>query len=73
MCRNKLTIVKDCGKLKIEHLFDETVLSERGIVGMTSKQEELIELILEDEEPEQAVQIAIDTILSFLMQHESSQ
>lgn len=40
---------------------------------MTSKQKELIELIFEDEEPEQAVQIAIDTILSFLMQHESSQ
>lgn len=73
MCRNKLTIVKDCDKLKIERLFGETVLSERGIVWMTSKQEELIELILEDEEPEQAVQIAIDTILSFLMQHESSQ
>ena len=73
MCRNKLTILKNCGKLKIERLFDETVLSERGIVLMTSKQEELMELILEDDDPEQAVRIAIDTILSFLMQRESSQ
>ena len=51
----------------------KSFLHERGIVWMTSKQKELIELIFEDEEPEQAVQIAIDTILSFLMQHESSQ
>lgn len=73
MCRNMLTIPKVWGKLKIEHLFDETVLSERGIVLMTSKQEELMELILEDDDPEQAVRIAVDTILSFLMQRESSQ
>ena len=39
---------------------------------MTSYAEELVDLVREDVNPEQAVLIAINTIISFLEQHESS-
>ena len=40
---------------------------------MTNYEEELVDLVREDENPEQAVMIVINTIISFLEQHESSQ
>ena len=40
---------------------------------MTSNQLELIGIIRNDENPQQAIMIAIDTITSFLRQLESSQ
>ena len=40
---------------------------------MTSYAEELVDLVREDINPEQAVLIAINTIISFLEQHESTQ
>lgn len=40
---------------------------------MSSISEELLNLIRESEDPVQSVNIAIDTILSFLVQPESSQ
>jgi hypothetical protein len=40
---------------------------------MTKNGKELVELICENDNPEQAVRVAIETILSFLEQHESYQ
>ena len=40
---------------------------------MTNNEMELISIIRENDNSEQAVMIAIETILSFLEQHESSQ
>lgn len=40
---------------------------------VTKNEKELVELIRENDNPGRAVMIAIDTILSFLEQHESSQ
>lgn len=40
---------------------------------MTENEKELLTIIHESENPEQAMAIAVDIILSFLMQHESSQ
>ena len=40
---------------------------------MSNNEMELINFIRENDNPEQAVLIAIETILSFLEQHESSQ
>jgi hypothetical protein len=40
---------------------------------MTNFENELIGLIRENDNPEQAVMIAIETIISFLEQHGSSQ
>ena len=39
---------------------------------MTNYAEELVDLVRENDNPEQAVMIVIDTIISFLEQHESS-
>ena len=39
---------------------------------MTNYAEELVDLVRKDVNPEQAVLIAINTIISFLEQHESS-
>ena len=39
---------------------------------MTKNEEELLEMIRENDNPEQAVLIAIDTILAYLTQHGSS-
>ena len=39
---------------------------------MTNNQKELLELIYENDNPEQAVLTAINTIISFLEQHGSS-
>lgn len=39
---------------------------------MTKYEEELLDLVREDKNPEQAVLIVINTIISFLEQHESS-
>ena len=40
---------------------------------MSKNEMELINIIRENDNPEQAVLIAIETIISFLEQHESSQ
>lgn len=40
--------------------------------AMTNNQKELLELIYENDNPEQAVLTAINTIISFLEQHGSS-
>lgn len=40
---------------------------------MTKNENELIKLIRENDNPEQAVVVAINTIISFLEQHGSSQ
>ena len=40
---------------------------------MTENELKLIELIRENDNPEQALATAVNTILSFLEQHESSQ
>ena len=40
---------------------------------MTKNEEQLLKLIRENDNPSEAVNIAIDTIISFLLQHESSQ
>lgn len=40
---------------------------------MTEYEKELLTIICESKNPEQATIIAIETILSYLMQHESSQ
>ena len=40
---------------------------------MTENELELIKLIRENDNPEQALATAVETILSFLEQHESSQ
>ena len=40
---------------------------------MTEKELSLIQLIRENDKPEQALETAVNTILSFLEQHESSQ
>lgn len=40
---------------------------------MSNNEIELINIIRENDNPEQAVLVAIDTILSFLEQHESYQ
>lgn len=40
---------------------------------MTENEKELLTIIRESENPEQAMTIAVDIILAFLMQHESSQ
>lgn len=40
---------------------------------MTANEIELIELIRENDNPEQALATAVDIILSFLEQHESSE
>ena len=40
---------------------------------MTNYAEELVDLVRKDDNPEQAVLIAINTIISFLEQHESFQ
>ena len=39
---------------------------------MTNYAEELVDLVRNDDNPERAVLIAINTIISFLEQHESS-
>ena len=40
---------------------------------MTNNEKELIRIIRENDNPEQAMLIAVETILSFLEQHESCQ
>ena len=40
---------------------------------MTDNEKELIQIIRENDNPEQAIVTAVETILSFLKQHESSE
>ena len=40
---------------------------------MTENEKELLAIIRENENPEQAIVIAIETIISYLTQHEPSQ
>ena len=40
---------------------------------MTDNEKELISIIRENDNPEQAIATAVETILSFLKQHESSE
>lgn len=40
---------------------------------MTKNEEELVDIVRENDNPEQALMIVINTIISFLEQHESSQ
>ena len=72
MCRIELTEIQKNNTIKSEHMFDELLVSE-GEQIMTNNLIELLTLILENDNPEQAV-LTVDNIISdFLMQHESHQ
>ena len=45
----------------------------KGVVVMTANEIELINLIRENDNPEQALTVAVETILIYLKQHESSE
>ena len=49
------------------------IVSTKGDKRMTKYEEELMKMIRENDNPEQAVLIAIDTILAYLTQHGSSE
>lgn len=72
MCRIELTEIQKNNTIKSEHMFDELLVFE-GEQIMTNNLIELLTLILENDNPEQAV-LTVDNIISdFLMQHESHQ
>ena len=73
MCRKMLTILKKFSTIisrrtnvRINRFY------RKGNGEVTKYENELIELVRENDNPEQAVMIVIDTIISFLEQHESS-
>jgi hypothetical protein len=49
------------------------MVTERGIQIMTANEIELIDLIRENDKPEIALSTAVDIILLYLVQHESSE
>ena len=49
------------------------ILKQRGIIVMTENERELIKLIRENDNQGQALVTAVNTILYFLAQHESSE
>jgi len=67
-----LTILKFTSKLKLEHTF-AYVNHERGYKIMTDNEKELIDIIRENDNPEQALMTAAVIIIGFLKQHESSE
>ena len=71
MCRIKLTDFQNTYTIKSEHLFDMYV--EGGNKIMTNHEKELIQIIRENDNPEQALMTATVIILDFLKQHESSE
>ena len=76
ICRTILTFLKTWIKLKTEHLFVfYSSFSERGNKIMTENEnnKELIKIIRENDNPEQALMTATVIILDFLKQHESSE
>ena len=48
-------------------------LNMKGESSMTANEIELIKLIRENDNPEQALVTAVETILTYLKQHESSE
>ena len=48
------------------------LLDTKGDLAMTENEKELIKIIRENDNPEQALVTAVETILSYLKQHESS-
>ena len=50
-----------------------TITDRGGTYKMTNNEMELLSVIRENDNPEQALLTAIDTIIGFLEQHESSQ
>ena len=69
MCRNSLTRIQKNNKIESEHMFDLNI--EGGNKQMTDQEKELIQLIRENDNPEQALMTATVIILDFLKQHES--
>ena len=47
------------------------LLDTKGDLAMTENEKELIKIIRENDNPEQALVTAVETILSYLKQHES--
>ena len=64
-----LTIAKKLFKIDIEHTFRDA----KEIDIMSENKTELLRLILENDNPEQAVMAAANIILNLLTQHESSE
>ena len=59
--------------IKLEQLFDIVNYRIKEDTSMSQKEIELIDIIYNDEDPMQAFLIAIETIIDFLEQPESSQ
>ena len=64
-----LTFLNNDIKLKMERVFDARY--ERGMKIMTDNEKELIRIIRENDNPEQALMTATAIILDFLKQHGS--
>ena len=60
-------------RIKLEQLFDIVNYQVKEDTSMSQKEIELIDIIYNDEDPMQAFLIAIETIIDFLEQPESSQ
>ena len=70
--RNMLTFLNISIMMESEHMFD--LISAKGELKiMTENEKELIKLIRENDNPEQALMTATVIILGFLKQHESSE
>jgi hypothetical protein len=67
-----LTILNEWVTLKSEHMFVYFNI-ERGFLKMTETELDLIKLIRENDNQEEAIVTAVNVILSFLKQRESSE